>query len=132
MAFRGFFRLIEPPLEEEIATHCALWEPLIDISHSVDYQGSVLTARVQSALGDVIEEAISNAVRHGGATAVTITGARLESDQLTLAIRDNGVGITPASRGFGSEVFDRLAGDNWSLAREGDETVLLLTFPASA
>ena len=123
-----------PPrtLEEEIATHCALWEPLIDISHAVDYQGSALTARVQSALGDVIEEAISNAVRHGGATAVTITGARLSTDELTLAIRDNGAGITPASRGFGSEVFDRLAGDNWSLTRDGDETVLFLRFAIPA
>ena len=63
---------------------------------------------------------------------MTITGARLSTDELTLAIRDKGAGITPASRGFGSEVFDRLAGDNWSLTRDGDETVLLLRFPIPA
>lgn len=123
-----------PPrtLEEEIASRCALWESLIDISSAVDYQGTPLSARVQSALGDAIEEAISNAVRHGGATAITITGGRLSTDELTLAIRDNGTGILSAPRGFGSEVFDRLAGDNWSLTRDGEETVLLLRFPIPA
>lgn len=123
-----------PPrtLEEEIVSRCALWESLIDISSAVDYQGTPLSARVQSALGDAIEEAISNAVRHGGATAITITGGRLSTDELTLAIRDNGTGILSAPRGFGSEVFDRLAGDNWSLTRDGEETVLLLRFPIPA
>ena len=123
-----------PPrsLEEEISSRCALWEALIQVTHHVNYQGATITARVQSAIGDVVEEAISNAVRHGGATSITITGAQVNSNELTLSVRDNGALIIPATRGFGSEVFDRLAGDNWSLTRDGDETVLLLRFPVSA
>ena len=123
-----------PPrsLEEEISSRCALWQALIHVTHHVNFQDVSITARVQSAIGDVVEEGISNAVRHGGATSITITGDRINSNELTLSVRDNGAFTIPAPRGFGSEVFDRLAGDAWSLTREGEETVLLLRFPISA
>ena len=120
-----------PPrsLEEEISSRCALWQALIHVTHHVNFQDVSITARVQSAIGDVVEEGISNAVRHGGATSITITGGQINSNELTLSVRDNGAFTIPAPRGFGSEVFDRLAGDSWSLTREGEETVLLLRFP---
>jgi len=123
-----------PPrsLEEEISSRCALWEALIHVTHHVNFQDVSITARIQSAIGDVVEEAISNAVRHGGATSITITGGQINSNELTLSVRDNGAFTIPAPRGFGSEVFDRLAGDAWSLTREGEETVLLLTFSIPA
>jgi len=123
-----------PPrsLEEEISSRCALWQALIHVTQHVNFQDVSITARVQSAIGDVVEEAISNAVRHGGATSITITGGRINSNELTLSVRDNGAFTIPAPRGFGSEVFDRLAGDSWSLTREGEETVLLLRFPVPA
>ncbi len=44
----------------------------------------------------IAQEALSNAVRHGSATEITITLVT-ENDQLTLAIRDNGVGLCPAA-----------------------------------
>jgi signal transduction histidine kinase len=51
-----------------------------------------LPPRVQHELLRITQEAISNAVRHGKTTVVTVT-LRWEAPRLTLQIRDNGSGI---------------------------------------
>jgi two-component system sensor histidine kinase DegS len=51
-----------------------------------------LPARVQHELLRIAQEAISNAVRHGKSTVVTVT-LRWEAPNLILQIKDNGSGI---------------------------------------
>jgi len=55
-----------------------------------------LPVRIQHDLLRIAQEAISNAVRHGKPTAVTVT-LRWQAPRLTLRIKDNGSGI-PKSR----------------------------------
>src|SRR6201981_1839086 len=55
-----------------------------------------LPVRIQHDLLLIAQEAISNAVRHGKQTAVTVT-LRWQAPRLTLRIKDNGSGI-PKSR----------------------------------
>ena len=49
----------------------------------------------------VVREAITNAARHGGASAVTLQGWR--DDRLHVVVEDDGCGFDPAAvtRGFG-------------------------------
>ncbi len=55
---------------------------------------------VHDALGRIVREAVSNAIRHGGAGAVTVRLTR--SDGLRLAVEDDGIGVAAADApGFG-------------------------------
>jgi signal transduction histidine kinase len=55
---------------------------------------------VHDALARIVREAVSNAIRHGGARAVTVRLTRL--DGLRLTVEDDGIGVTPADApGFG-------------------------------
>lgn len=79
----------------------------------------------------VIEEAVANAVRHGGADQVDI---RLEIDSGALVVRiaDNGtasMGSPDQRTGLGSQVLDRVAPANWSL--EATEQGSILTVRVS-
>ena len=53
-----------------------------------------LPARIQHELLRIAQEAISNAIRHGKPTIVTVT-LRWEAPNLILQIKDNGSGIPP-------------------------------------
>ena len=72
----------------------------------------VLPPELQSSLLRVVREAVGNAIHHGHADEVTI---RLrESDRITLAVEDNGIGFDPSnvgdSMGFGiSSMRERVA-----------------------
>ncbi len=93
----------------------ALWRGLIDIH--VDIDPTVATATENSAdVGRVIEEAVTNAVRHGDASAVWITVARA-ADGLELRVRDDGRGPTGQAPGLGTAMIDEVTRGSWSLAR---------------
>jgi signal transduction histidine kinase len=67
----------------------------------------------------VVEEAFSNALRHGHATEATIiliaTGTGI-----SLSVIDNGLGPRDGLPGLGSSLFNSIAGSNWSLVRGPD------------
>ena len=68
--------------------------------------------------GDLAQEAVSNAVRHGGASSVWISMERPEADVVTLTVRDNGQGVNPnPGRGLGSQQLDDCALE-WSRGRD--------------
>ncbi|MDF3057917.1 MAG: hypothetical protein K0R17_2132 [Rariglobus sp.] len=84
----------------------------------------------------IVREAVSNALRHGAATQITI---RLHEDgeRLALMVRDNGTGFDPAtlqSEGHGLANFRARAAllrAEFKLdSRPGDGTRLVVTFPA--
>ena len=55
---------------------------------------------VHDALGRIVREAVSNAIRHGGARVVTVRLTR--SDGLRLAVEDDGIGVAATDApGFG-------------------------------
>jgi two-component system sensor histidine kinase UhpB len=82
----GFWRERCP----EIDWHVAPWEDWPDLS------------RTQAvALHRILQEAVSNAVRHSGARNVSIECAR-EADEIVVRVRDDGKGFSPrAGGGFG-------------------------------
>lgn len=72
----------------------------------------------------VVEEAISNAYRHGKAATVKIT---LSEDEQTLTVDDDGFGPKEGAKGLGSYIFDSIG--PWSIkARETGGTRFTLRF----
>ena len=64
----------------------------------------------------VIEEAFSNALRHGLATEATIV-LNSTPTVISLTVIDNGIGPRVGDPGLGSSLFNSIAGSNWSLSR---------------
>ena len=84
-----------------------MWE--IDLSDDV---GAVDSNILDNALL-VIREAVSNAIRHGGATELSIRNERTD-DGAELIVSDNGRGFDPqlASRGMGIANMESRAADS--------------------
>lgn len=100
------------------------WRGIAAISMEIDPGVPEATS---GTLSHLIEEAISNAVRHGRArnvsVLVTVTDSTVE-----VIIDDDGNGIDPLSRpGFGSRWLDQVA--EWSISRDGAGTSLRASIP---
>lgn len=104
-------------LAAEVRRKAGLWEGLCDITVRIDPALDAASAPV-AAVGRVVEEAISNAIRHGGATAITVAVAPAEPAGVRLTIDDNGTGRPAgATPGLGSAVLDEATARRWSLER---------------
>ena len=68
-----------------------LWE--CKTSFSVDPRDASVPAKLGAHLSLMLAEAISNAVRHGGASTVRVS-MRKTNEHLAIEIQDNGHGIT--------------------------------------
>jgi signal transduction histidine kinase len=98
----------------------------------------LLPARIQHDLLSIAQAAISNAVRHGKPTVVTVT-LRWEAPHLTLRVKDNGSGISQArpkkNEGIGlRSMRERAAQIGAKLAIQADPrggTRLVVTVPIS-
>ena len=83
--------------------------------------------------GVVVEEAVSNAFRHGHATKVVISIHQENDFEIECTITDNGIGgASNQPAGLGSSVFDSVARGNWSLrpGPDGVGTCLHMIIPA--
>jgi signal transduction histidine kinase len=75
----------------------------VEVTVDVDTVGPVPTA-VHSASYRIVQEALTNVLRHADATRATVL-VRADADCLTIAVTDDGtVGGTPSSRGAGAGV----------------------------
>jgi signal transduction histidine kinase len=83
------------------------------------------TANERHAVSQVVEEAIANSYRHGGASEVGVTVTR-DSTGLRIRVIDNGSGLRDDARpGLGSAVLESLAPGAWSLTRADNHTTVL-------
>ena len=112
----------------ELSRLMVMWEGVL--SAEILFTGSIddVSATDTRNIVHVVEEAFSNALRHGLATEATID---LKSDptEITLTVTDNGIGPRAGNPGLGSSLFNSIAGSNWSLSRgtEGIGAQLNLT-----
>ena len=75
-------------------------------------------------VSQLIEEAVVNSIRHGGAKEIKIS-AEFSGLDLKVRVSNDGVlGTASGSRGLGSILFDTFSKE-WSLTNEGGQTVLL-------
>lgn len=89
------------------------------------------SAHLISTIGQVVEEGVANAIRHGLATGVSI---HITSDEeaCRIVVADDGVGPRAGSDGLGVALFYSVAGSRWSLSpgRDGRGSCLTVELPA--
>jgi len=88
------------------------WLPLIEVDIRAD-DGIIPAERVRD-VGDVLEECLSNAFRHGAASRVDVELRQQEQGWLLIA-SDDGSGLGEVTRtGLGTSLFDAISGNDWS------------------
>ena len=108
---------------------------MIDLSHSwsglaeisFEFTEALYQLHPESeAISQLIEEAVVNAIRHGGARKISIT-SRQSADEIEVTVSDDGSSLArSSSKGLGSILFDTFT-KSWSRRREGDATVVRFT-----
>lgn len=101
---------LDEPSVEELSQR---WQGILSIDWKLDFEPTAYQVRI-------IEEAISNAFRHGHATEVKVT----LTNEL-VSVTDNGLGPTNGAPGLGSSLF--ASAGNWKvspLAEGGSELVV--------
>jgi signal transduction histidine kinase len=83
-------------------------------------------AETSTCVAEIIQEAVGNAIRHGGATEVEVSIVKVDQ-AIGLEVIDNGLRWDPAATpGLGSRMRDEMC-LKWSLVREPEHTVLAAT-----
>jgi two-component sensor histidine kinase len=106
-------------VSDELSRLMVMWEGILStelvLSGSDDDISNIDTRNIVH----VVEEAFSNALRHGLATEAKILLIPTNSG-ISLTVIDNGIGPRDGSPGLGSSLFNSIAGSNWSLTRGPD------------
>ena len=113
-------------IESEVARKVEVWKLLCACATRIDVASQ--TPECASRVGRVVEEAITNAVRHGGATAVDIE-IRQQGDGVYVRVTDDGRGPANGDRGLGSAILDHATEARWVLEAGDHGAVLTAMVP---
>lgn len=108
-------------LLQEIEDTAALWQGICTINLAADTETVDRLAK-DSVANDlvisIVQDAVSNSVRHGGATAVTVSLTAVAEDQVELKVVDNGAkGLGEGTAGLGTHIIEECT-VSWSLRSE--------------
>lgn len=109
----SFTRMATP--EKKIEKIVEAWKGIADISLTLPPFGQLNEAVLRNSVR-LIEEAISNSIRHAKATEIKVVGM-LKGDLFTLSVISNGNPMTKGKAGLGTKMFNDLAIE-WSYAAE--------------
>ena len=114
-----------------------LWKDLVNINWKVEPSSSEVDRLIAIAAGEVIEEAMGNAIRHGKATVIEIE-LLVTEPAIKITVTDNGkldenVSARLIGGGTGLSMVDIRSSGKWSIERRDESTVLqaMLTMPPS-
>ena len=104
------------PIANELSNLMVMWDGILNTQ--VEVTGSEKDISIVDArnIVHVVEEAFSNALRHGLATEATIV-LNSSATEISLTVIDNGIGPRAGDPGLGSALYNSIAGSNWSLSR---------------
>ena len=117
-------------LKDEIASRLDPWEGLITLKLSVDPALEGVTNDRVKDLGEVIEEVISNSVRHGGSQNISISITSSDHPDIQLLIQDDAINplpSVPARIGLGTKILNLVSDGRWSISHVGAKTTVKLT-----
>jgi signal transduction histidine kinase len=95
------------------------WSAVIDIQSEIDQSIAkrALSPSVTQTVTDVLEEAITNAVKHGGAEQVWMVIKDISSNSLQLQVKNNGAPVGKLKRqSIGTNLFNQSG--IWSIGNE--------------
>ena len=123
------FEEISIDLQSQVTSRLNPWAGLLEINLHIDPSlFSIRSPRVRD-LGEVIEELISNSIRHGKSKKIDLSILPLENSDLEIiAIDDAALPsiMNGDNSGLGTRIFNLASDGRWSLAREGSSTVFRL------
>lgn len=102
-------------IDAEVAKLNDQWLGFIKIRWNLDTGVKNLETRKRILLMQLVDEAISNAVRHGLAKKVLVNAAVAADEEVTLEVIDDGIGPRDGKAGLGSTFFKSVSKGNWKL-----------------
>ena len=99
-------------VRDEVGRKVDLWDGFCAF-HVVMDDDIADAAEDAVVVGRVVEEAISNAIRHGRASRIEIRVMRDAGDRLLVSVTDNGTGPQGGSPGLGSAYLAMVSGGTW-------------------
>jgi len=103
------------PLQQQLFEITKNWLGLCQINLHLDSTLEASADKTSADVADVVEEAITNAVRHGKATQVDIRVEDL-GKKIGITVTDNGSGLTESTPGVGTELIRLVSQGDFSLA----------------
>ena len=103
-----------------------IWSDAAEITIEIpeDLEADIARQPLASeALIEISREFITNAIKHGKASKVSLTVSRLDDLRIAIKVVDDGQGLPPGAKpGFGSKLLSELS-LVWRQTREGDSTL---------
>jgi len=124
------FGIVSLLLNEEVASRIGPWDGLISISVYIDPELNLITNERVRDLGEVIEEVISNSVRHGGSQNIAIRITRETHPDIHIHIEDDAVNPLPMDQsriGLGTKILNLVTDGRWSIFHIDGKTTVDLT-----
>jgi signal transduction histidine kinase len=114
-------------LTDEIARKVGLWQAFCEFT--VDVEDIDCGPTVAQLVARVVEEAISNAIRHGAAGSVRVIVRSLSPTRLEVVVSDDGRLGPVTSKGLGSAIIEQASAGDWSLTSSDCKTTLRVSIP---
>ena len=119
-------------IADEVTRKVNLWEGFCRFDVTISADASTGNQSMATAVGRVVEEAISNAIRHGHATSISIVVEVVADGALHVVAIDNGQGPQGGSAGIGSAFLTQASAGQWSLHAVEGGARLEATLPQPA
>lgn len=108
----------EPRLSVAAAVNAkvSLWQGLALITCEIADDVSNSSGHMAQVAGDIVEEALCNAVRHGGADTISVCvdfTIAYEAPCLRIRVTDSGCGLSGHRQGLGTAYLNQACGDRW-------------------
>jgi two-component sensor histidine kinase len=91
------------------------WRAFAKISIDSDFEINQLPADKRRLVVQVVEESVTNAIRHGLANRVEVR-LRRDGEKLRVSVQDNGLGPRTGKPGLGSELFEAASPNSWKIS----------------
>jgi signal transduction histidine kinase len=119
----------ETDLDSEIASRLDPWLGLLDIEFDIDKDLKTIRSEWVHEVGEVIEEIISNSMRHGKANELNLRVRNLGDNNIEITAVDNATVEPPTYQirfGLGTRIFNLASDSRWSITRVDSKTVFKL------
>ena len=104
------------------------WRGIADVTIVLDWIDALETSVLNDVIA-LIDEGVSNAIRHAKASVISVSGT-LEEGVVHLEILSNGSGMTEQVPGLGTKLFNELT-SSYAYSRQGDKNLLKFSVHAS-
>lgn len=102
------------------------WRGIADVSIELDFVDELDPAKARDVI-ELIGEGVANAIRHGKATRIFVSGEQVP-EELRIRIISDGCEVPEGQSGLGTEMFNLLT-TQWSLSRADSQSELTFTVP---